>query len=647
MNMESLSLSLRQRKLLHYLQSQKDYTTSEQLAGHLHVSSRTIRNDITEINEALKKYGIQISSKRSIGYLLEAKDSASLKQLSQASNSFLSRDERVRHIAFQLCLYDEPLDLYDLEDEMFISRTTLEHDLAALRKQYILSEPHIEFFRSRNTIALENDERKRRAILNRLFSENWNYNSRGNTYYRYQYLDEKIINLVMKEIHHFLTKYSIRIEDVNMVILDMSIVIMYYRISKGCHLTEPLAKTYKDPVAVQAVDELLDSLEEKLSCHFSPIEREDIYLHVSCSKLLPLEQLDFQTACGYFSKSIIQLADAYIAEISETYHIDISDNEDFYITLLQYLRYLELPVHYFNNIPTHTDVTRSQFLIEFEIAFSIQPLALDYYGSYLNHTELLYLSFCISGALAYLNRTAPKLKTVIMSQLNLPSSWELKQRLLSKYKSYIQLTALLPVYLKDGYDFSDTDLVITTADKEITSQPGCETLLVTPFLNQADYENLDSYILKTQLNRLYHSSLPSLNELFTEAFWHERIDTQDYFAVIEMLAADFIDNGYVSSEYLTAILRRESLLTFAFQPSIVLMYSLIPSTRTRLSIATLEHRIKRNSYKIRTIIMAALRPEDATLVFRLINELYYPGFNPNDTRFLKTREELTDFFRKI
>lgn len=647
MNMESLSLSLRQRELLHYLQSQKDYTTGEQLAGHLHVSSRTIRNDITELNEALKKYGIQISSKRSIGYLLEAKDPASLKQLSQASNSFLSRDERVRHIVFQLCLYDEPLDLYDLEDEMFVSRTTLEHDLIALRKQYILPEPHIKFFRNRNAIFLEKDERKRRAILNRLFSENWNYNSKGNTYYRYQYFDEKIVNLVMNEIHYFLTKYSIHIEDVNMVILDMSIVIMYYRISKGCHLTEPLTKTYKDPAAVKAVDELLDSLEEKLSCHFSPLEREDIYLHVSCSKLLDTELLNFQTAPDYFSNGIIWLADTYISAIYDTYHIRFSDNEEFYITLLQYLRYLELPVHYFNNIPTHTDVTRSRFLIEFEIAFSIQPLALDYYGSYLNHTELLYLSFCISGALAYLNRTAPKLKTVIMSQLNLPSSWELKQRLLSKYKSYIELTALLPVYLKDSYNFSDIDLVITTADKEITSQPGRETLLVTPFLNRTDFENLDAYILKTQLNRLYHSSLPTLNELFAEAFWHERIDTQDYFAVIETLAMDFINNGYVGSGYLTAILRRESLLTFAFQPSIVLMYSLVPSSRTRLSIATLEHRIKRNSYKIRTIIMAALRPEDATLVFRLINELYYLGFNPNDTRFLKAKEELMNFFEKI
>ena len=132
--MKSLMLSLRQRKLLHYLQSQKTYTTGEELAGHLRVSSRTIRNDITEINSARERHGIRIVSKRSIGYLLESEDPEALKQLNQSSGSFLSRDERVRHMAFQLCLYDEPLDLYDLEDEMFVSRTTLEHDLYALRK---------------------------------------------------------------------------------------------------------------------------------------------------------------------------------------------------------------------------------------------------------------------------------------------------------------------------------------------------------------------------------------------------------------------------------------------------------------------------------------------------------------------------------
>ena len=142
--MNDLSLSLRQRKLIHYLQQKNSvYTTGEELAGHLHVSARTIRNDINELNQSLTDTGVQITSKRSSGYLLESDDEQHLEKLSQSSNSFLSRDERVRHIAFRLCLSDTPINLYDLEDEMYISRTTLEHDLHALRRKYILPDPHI------------------------------------------------------------------------------------------------------------------------------------------------------------------------------------------------------------------------------------------------------------------------------------------------------------------------------------------------------------------------------------------------------------------------------------------------------------------------------------------------------------------------
>ena len=151
--MIDLSLSLRQRKLIHYLQQKNgNYTTGEELANHLHVSARTIRNDINELNQTLIDTGVQITSKRSSGYLLVAADEQDLKKLSQSSNSFLSRDERVRHIAFRLCLSDAPINLYDLEDEMYISRTTLEHDLHSLRRKYILPDPHILFFRHSNHI---------------------------------------------------------------------------------------------------------------------------------------------------------------------------------------------------------------------------------------------------------------------------------------------------------------------------------------------------------------------------------------------------------------------------------------------------------------------------------------------------------------
>ena len=643
--MIDLSLSLRQRKLIHYLQQKNgNYTTGEELANHLHVSARTIRNDINELNQTLIDTGVQITSKRSSGYLLVAADEQDLKKLSQSSNSFLSRDERVRHIAFRLCLSDAPINLYDLEDEMYISRTTLERDLHSLRRKYILPDPHILFFRHRNHISFENDERKRRIILNRLFSENWNYNARGNAFFQYQYMDERIVNLIIHEVNFYMTKYNIMMEDINMVTLDLAIAIMYYRVTSGHELTNVISHTYCDATAVHAVNELLDSLETRLDCRFSSIEREDIHLLVSCGRLLDASLLNFASVSNFFKPSIIQLTDSYIEYIKENYQIDLSKDEDFYITILQYFRYLSLPLHYFNRIDTHFDVARTKFLIEFEIAFAFQPFALEYYGFYLDYTEILYLAFCISGAMAYMKQASPKLKTVIMCHLNLPSSWELKHQISSRFGDYIDIIALLPVYIKDSYDFSKVDLVVTTANKEITKSPNCKTLLISPFLTYKDQENLERLIQQEQLQHLYTPSLPSLHNLLEQAFWHERVANEDYFSVFELLANDFIQNGYVDSSYLTEVFRRESIFTFAFQPSVVLVYSTVPSTRTCLSIATYEHRIRWNTYKIRTVVMAAIRPEDKTLIFKLINELYSDQINPNDSRFIKTKEEFIDFY---
>ena len=93
--MTPLTLSLRQRKLVHYLQFQSAYTTGQELASQLQVSARTIRNDIAEINQILNGTGIRIASKRSEGYLLVSSNQDQLKELSRTSSSFLSSAIRV------------------------------------------------------------------------------------------------------------------------------------------------------------------------------------------------------------------------------------------------------------------------------------------------------------------------------------------------------------------------------------------------------------------------------------------------------------------------------------------------------------------------------------------------------------------------
>ena len=79
--MTPLTLSLRQRKLVHYLQLQSAYTTGQELASQLQVSARTIRNDIAEINQILNGTGIRIASKRSEGYLLVIQQPGPVKRI--------------------------------------------------------------------------------------------------------------------------------------------------------------------------------------------------------------------------------------------------------------------------------------------------------------------------------------------------------------------------------------------------------------------------------------------------------------------------------------------------------------------------------------------------------------------------------------
>ena len=136
--MDKLNLSLRQRKLLHMMQEQTTYITGNELAKQLGVSPRTIRSDIVEINQNILPYHAKILSARSKGYLYTAENPEIIQQLNQIDTAFFTKEDRIRYLAFRLCLTDEHLNLFDLEDEMFISHTTLEHDLHSLKMHYVL-----------------------------------------------------------------------------------------------------------------------------------------------------------------------------------------------------------------------------------------------------------------------------------------------------------------------------------------------------------------------------------------------------------------------------------------------------------------------------------------------------------------------------
>lgn len=643
--MESITLSLRQRKLLNQIQNQTSHITGQALAKQLNVSPRTIRSDIVEINHALTTCNAKISAERSKGYFLECTDMDSFQEQFKTDDLLATREDRIRYLTFQLCLSEVPLNQYDLEDEMYVSKTTLDNDIATLKRRYVLSEPYIKLKHLDDAWEFEHSESKRRTILNQLFHNDWNYNTTGNTYYNYHFLDADILNLIMEITARHLYNHYFQIEDANLVSLNLSLAIMYYRMLSGHVLPDvPFTTDINDTVFHLCTD-IFDAIEEAFSCVFPPQEKYAIYQHLCDSHVEDANQFTFQTVSHYFNPLFIEMADCYIQKIQTTFQIDFSGDEDFYITLLQYLRYLKSQGHIFNT-QGNANLLRRNLLIDSEIAYLIQPIALGYLGYYLDEKELIYLTFCISGALEgyWVHHPEQRIRTVICCHLNLTAIWAIKRKTLGAFGNYIDIKALLPINARTAYNFQNTDLVLTTVQKKITNQANTQVLRISPEMMPDDYIRIQQLVSDRCQRFFFRNETKSLASLLSDAYWHENITVTERFSIIECMSEDFIRDGLVSPRFLEDLLRRESTFTYGFQPGALFLYSLEPAKKTQLSVATLKHRILWNSSKIRVIIMACFDASEQPLLLKLLQEIYVDHDNIDYFRKVHSKTELLHFF---
>lgn len=643
--METLNLTLRQRKILHIIQDETDYITGLQLSRELNVSPRTIRTDIAAINSSLAVHDARILSERSKGYLYKAKDPGKIKQLNRIDTAFFSKEDRVRFLTFRLCLSDEPLNLYDLEDEMFVSHTTLLYDLHVIKMRYVLGKPNICMILFKNNISFEHEEQKIRTILLQLFHDGWDYNASANAYYGYQFLQEDIMQMILEEVPLLLRQNHIRMEDPGVIALDLSLAIMYHRCETGHPLPDSPSLPHTDTVSDLLTQDIFRFLEEELDCSFPQSEKENIYRQVSVARLPDLSLVTRETLPDFVDAAAIETADEYLERIFRILGLDFSPDDDFYITLVLYLQDLKSDQTIFNR-QGNRNVAKETLSAEFEIAWLFQETALEKFGHLLSETELIYLAQCISGAIEFyfVNHPEKKLRTVLCCHRNMPSAWALKRKVLGAFSNYLDITDLIPVNTKNAFDFSETDLILSTVSKSITDRRQTGTLQINYLLPPSDMTSISSYIQHHMIRSLCPEPDTNLRELFSSAYWMEDMEYTERFPIIEALAGSFIRDGIATEQHLTDILKRESVSSFLTGPGLVFLHTFLPAQETRLAFMTLRHRVMWNGLKVRTIIMGVFRKEEINLLFQL---KYLFNVNVPDTDWLKERkqkEEIIDFF---
>ena len=635
--MDSLKLTIRQRSILYAIQNRTSYVTSRELAESLKVSGRTIRNDIGDMNRILKKYDAGIESTNGKGFLFFAKDPALIRRLSRIDTAFFSRNERIRYLAFRLCQSGEPLNLYDLEDEIFVSHTALMSDIRAMRKRFSYAQPYIRITIKKDALSLEDNELKIRSLILMLFHEDWDYEIGANAFYGLHLIDEELLMLLRKCTPGILFRHGIILDDPTLTALELTLAIMHFRCVSGHPFPAENAGSDAASPESTAARELLELMEEETGFRFPPDETARITEFISTTRLSPASPVPAPVIRNQDRQDISRKVSGYLHKIKQTFGLDFSEDAEFVQVLHTCFAQLAAGSSIFFTYRKPEKI-KSPLSAEYELAQLFQHLAPDYVGRFLTDDELCSLAVCISGAIRHYLEIHPekKMRAVLFSHRSMAAAWGLKRQLLEMLNPYIDICSILPSNFMERYEFSETDLVLSTVSLPYARQELPEMILIDD-LAPGQAAGCEARIKLLSQQKLWPAPSITPARLLKNSWWHEDCSWEEPFEIIEKLAADFIDSRIAAEKHRLDIIQRETRTSFAIRPGIVFLHTILPAEETRLSIMTAAHSIRWNDFKISCVVMGMFRREDLNLLFHLKIRFCNEPFDLSDLMYYRNR----------
>ena len=160
--------------LIRILVNREEWMTAKQLSLQLHISERSVKNYIGEINY-FETNLIEGSRK---GYRIQRERGRELLGKQQQASLPETPGERVNYMIAQLLTNDSEngggIDLYDISEEIFVSLETLKKDLVRVRKK--LKEYGLYANVAGSEVTLEGRELDKRRLLSGILYEEFNKN---------------------------------------------------------------------------------------------------------------------------------------------------------------------------------------------------------------------------------------------------------------------------------------------------------------------------------------------------------------------------------------------------------------------------------------------------------------------------------------
>ncbi|EAE1303694.1 PRD domain-containing protein [Listeria monocytogenes] len=621
-----------QKEILAYLHKQENkWVTSNELAAFCECTTRTIRNNISKINEATPN--LIRSAKQ--GYQINQRIPFELQTESDVT-------ERKSKLLLELIKNStKGVDLFELADILYISEVTLKKDIQQLKNE--LKEADVQIVTSKNRIKLFGKERAKRKYMISLLYEEGGY--RESIKSRIQEMIEFVsIDKLQNIVKEVLTEESITTNQYSMMNIVLHYAISIVRIQQGNTLIET-QKTLiqKHSKEYEISKKIAEILSEEYQIHFSEAETKQLGLLYVGLQNEQSANANHGELDQFVDKKIIEALKSVLANVEETYLIDLQ-NEQLFIKLaihVQSLYYRSRYKAYTRNLSL-LDI-KTSYPVTFDIAVYISSLLQEKLTIDFNEDEISFIALHIGSFLESENRDYIRLEIGLLIE----DYHDLRTNMLKKLRARFENEATIKLIENEDYE-ENFDIILTTNRDIALEKAG--SIFIHPLLTMKDIKKISNRIQTKKKILENHLRGQQIDRYIVRSLYANQIDPSELTPakIREQMISKMEKQTFVTPEFKEKVEKREQMAPTSFPSGIAIPHSIKnDALQSGVSIMTLQEPIYWNDVKIKIIALVAISKKDATEFNDFFEKFVEIVSEPINTKRLSMAESFEAFIQKL
>lgn len=630
----------KERDIIEYfVKHSTSYISVNELSIEFGVSERQIKNYISKINKVTDPVDlILLSNTKKYKICNDYSDYLHLFE----PVDYLPK-ERISAIISRLLFAKEPIDIFDLADEFYISRATLEGDLNKVKK--LLNEFQLSLSIKKDSICMDGSEISKRKLTSYMITNDSYTNLISNSKMKYLRNNYKT-DLLKNRLIEIFNEYNIIFNDYSLNNVILHLVVTIDRLNSHNEIADTLPLINVNTTYEDITKAIVSFIEDNYCIAFTKTEFNNLLTFLSCNlATIDYRFINDKNRESYISKECLDLTKEIIQQIQEYYFLDNFDEafvSRFMLHISNLLNRMDNNCSAKN--PLSAEIKRTYPLI-YDIAVFVANIIYEKKKMTICQDEISFIALHIGSFLECSKNNRNKTSAIYVYS-DYHGFYRYNIEKINKL-FFETLDIKYTISINDYYAVNPkADVIIS--DFHIS---GKDIIIVSPFITNAEIEMIQKRVDHFNNIHLLKEFQKDFSYMFNKNLFLRDVFGANETEIINNILHKIQPYGYFAPEFAQEVIKREQLSSTAFNNDIAIPHAISQNIkRSFISFCCYSKSITWGKENVKLVILIGIAYHERKLfrsIFNQLIEVLSSSYNINQISNSTSYKELMDTINTI